>query len=175
MRVWEDLLLHKIAPLCPRLALKLRLVCKHLALHIGTPKIQYIKHRECYETPTRWFETGWFATAVLIDESGLIPYTNLSRSVQYFISTLFPYIRRQNKWIAQMECLGDLMRIQITVDPIMPYTSSDMVPLIIPPQTCCLGCDNDSSLICRPLLSWYWNITYDPEVDRYIIEQRKKK
>lgn len=56
MSVWVTLLLEKIAPLCPTLARKLRLVCKRFAENLPAQTPLYSRIREIYESPFSWIK-----------------------------------------------------------------------------------------------------------------------
>ena len=151
---WPNLLLHKVAPLCPMLALKLRLVCRHLYAYIEKPKAQYLKLREIYMSPLSAINVGLiiFAGAITSDNGGP-GNTTTSRKMQKFFYTFLPNLSYPtHPWIYELEYVNHTIQIGFP----LKMLQANCGPIILPhpSQKCCLGC---MYLLCHRV-NWCWKI-----------------
>jgi hypothetical protein len=150
-----DLLLYKIAPLCPTLARKLRLVCKRLAKELPTQTREYLIRKEIYTSPLSWRKLFYyqhrFPTMYSRRNQDILCMSDVL--VRPFFELVIPHILHENN--IQVILSGNLLSLDWS--PMMPFTEG---PLLLKHTACKLGCLAGTCFDGSPL-DWAWTIHID--------------
>lgn len=147
-----DLLLYKIAPLCPTLARTLRLVCKRLAKEIRTQTREYLIRKEIYTSPLSWGQLfssqPRFPTMYSRRNQNIFCMSDIL--VRPFFELVIPHILHENN--IHVTLSRNLLSLDWNHG--MPFIEG---PLPLKHTACKLGCQAGTCFDGSPL-DWTWNI-----------------
>lgn len=180
--LWTNLLLYKMAPLCPQLARKLRRVCKTLASSIPPFSEEYKLARRAYEAPLYWNPKFMPDNCVVIPcNYGLVSDQIVrcfsdddkdSPEEQYqpifsFIHFVIPELK------ASLSPWGCTILFDPPITMTIDLTGRERLKLgarpFCNPWKCRLGCEE-----CFGNLSWSWILGYDSLQKIYYLRTEEK-
>lgn len=154
----HDLILYKIAPLCPTLARKLRLVCKRFAENLPARTPFYSRIRNIYESPYSWIKIR----EVDIEHgikfySQIDGFTTEDPLTAYFLPLIVPEIYTEKvtrySFYPGSGFIGTWDKSMPFVDGPIPFSSKAKE------SSCQLGCE---CCLGGPDLGWAWTIHINP-------------
>lgn len=162
MSSYIDVLLYKIAPLCPTLARKLRLVCRRFAQELATTTPTYRERCAIYRAPLQWPERVLLNYFPLYFRSNQNIFCAKDVDVISFLQLTFPHILHEN--YARVYPIGISSN-----GPVFECNWHHGTPIEEGPTLFCNRCDTkECQLECSyntcfsgPRLGWAWSIRID--------------
>jgi hypothetical protein len=182
--LWTNLLLYKMAPLCPQLARKLRQVCKTLASKIPPFSEEYRLARRAYEAPLHWYPAfipqSWVTVMSSVDDP--VSYDvvrcvdgidNISQEQRHAIFSFIHFVIPETKTLlSPWGCTISFdhpitMQIDLTGRERLKFGARSFCN----PWKCRLGCEEDE---CFGGLSWDWILGFDSLRQIYYFRTEEK-
>lgn len=162
MSSYIDVLLYKIAPLCPTLARKLRLVCKRFAQELATTTPTYRERCAIYRAPLQWPEHVLLNYFPLYGKDQRNIFCTNEVDIISFLRLVFPHIlHEENTRVSPIGISSN--------GPVFECYWYYGMPIEEGPTLFCNRCDTkECQLECSyntcfagPRLGWAWSIRID--------------